>query len=442
MFKSFVILTFLSFAISINANEFELTDLVVPIYESIDVADYSKQICSHDGLKKTCIPTVSKLEKGTKIRILRRASAAYYKVEVFSDDGESQGIFHSSAKYVDKAINWSAVKHTLDILQSEPSAGAIQNVSCKYGVNLVKKMKNSSVSNDENLPQIYTRNQLTELVLRHSSSDDGSMFRPKARPDNLVTSNAPASSLRPVARPVINEVVKVHKGDYLPGCEVLKEGKFKDESRNKLKNCIQSMRTYIADGARNDDGSLNRDNLFKNMFNKLNPTEQAFAGKVFTSIGEVEILNNKADYMSIMKVLDNRAKFARKRSGNNSFNELDAALADWQFSMYNPSEPGWRKVLDPGKKIKSSTLDHVVDALVSLDNTDTSEYDNVYMYHANYVEPKDWDWDLLSDSMSMDFGEGNITKSEGSSFHHFYKPAKGNKGVYIGNYKKWRRNAN
>lgn len=430
-----------SVASTISTPELSITDLVVPLYESIMVADYSKLNCKIiDSGQKKCKPTTSKLDKGSKIRIIEKDEKGNYKIEAFSDNGESKGIFTTSRKYADKALNWNAVSHTLDLLNATSSSGSIEDVNCKYGIHLLTQMKPIQVL--EESKEVYNNDQIQKLVVRYSSNADGSgsprtSVRPVARPADLQTTGGNAQL---TSHP--EENLPPYNGEYLPGCEALKKEKIEEESRDDLLKCVQSMRLTIAVGARNADGSLNRELLYANMFKKLNPKEQAFAGKVFTSIGEVESLNNKGDYMSIIKVLGNRARFARQRSKDNKYNELDVALSEWQFSMYNANEPGWRKILDPGKAISSNTLNGIMDALITVDSTDTSKYDNVYMYHANYVTPKDWDFNLLSEPFGMDFGDGNATKTSGRAYHMFYTPSDGMKGVYVGNYRKRRRDAN
>ena len=441
---SFILLvSFSAFGTDVTDPEKEpkstLTDLVVPIYESIKVVDNSKLTCEMINGKKKCTADIMNLPKGTKIRILSKTNKGTYNIEVFSNSGYSQGKFSTLKKYADRALNWSAVNHTLGLLGSAHGLGNVQTINCTYGIQLVSQMKDGAPSNKA--APVYSVKEVDDLMKQYSAKADG--FSPYA----------PQSSPRPEARPTSGvsaqttareeDELPAYNGEYLEGCESLKDDEVKEENKAALKTCIQSIRLAIAVGnARNSDGSLNRTNLYKNMFTKLNPKEQAFAGKFFTAVGEVEILDNKADYMSIMKVLKNRARFARQKEGDTKYNELDAALADWQFSMYNSAEPGWRKVLDPGKAMSSKTIDGVLDAMVTLDKTDTSKYDNVYMYHANYVTPKDWDWNLLSEPFSIDFGDGLETKSSGRSYHKFYTPSSGLRGVYIGNYKKRRRNAN
>ncbi|MFT6069987.1 MAG: hypothetical protein ACJAT2_002500 [Bacteriovoracaceae bacterium] len=442
----FILVSFSAFATDsstiVDPKDSSLSDLVIPIYESLEIADYTKKKCAEINGFKRCKPELTTLKKGSKIRIISENKKGVYKIEVFSKDGFSKGIYHTSKKFADKALNWSAVNHTLSLLGSPNGIGAVPKINCNYGINLVSQMKKGpelpTLTIQENR-KVYSVKEVADLMERYSLNADGSLAprtspRPEIRPSSI--SNAQTGA-------VPEEDLPAYNGEYLPGCEALKEDQIKEEHKDDLKDCVQSIRKAIAVGnARNSDGSLNRTNLYKNMFTKLNPKEQAFAGKFFTSIGEVEILDNKADYMSIMKVLKNRARFARQKEGDTKYNELDAALADWQFSMYNSAEPGWRKVLDPGKAISTKTLDSVLDAMVTLDSTDTSKYDNVYMYHANYVTPKDWDWNLLSEPFSMDFGSGLETKSSGGAYHKFYTPSNGLEGVYIGNFKKRRRDAN
>ena len=95
-----------------------ISDLVIPTYESIDIADYSKKNCEMKNGKKKCRPETSKLKKGSKIRILSKDKGGNYNIEVFSRAGYSQGTYHTSTKYADKALNWSAVNHTLGLLGS------------------------------------------------------------------------------------------------------------------------------------------------------------------------------------------------------------------------------------------------------------------------------------------------------------------------------------
>jgi hypothetical protein len=409
-----------------------VSDLVVPLYESIKAVDDSKLTCEIVNSIEKCKPEVVELPEGSKIRILSMTNKGNYNIEVFSNNGESQGIFRTLKEYADKALNWSAVNHTLGLLGSANGLGSIQTINCNYGIQLVSQMQDGAAVVET---PAFSSEEVDRLMTRYSSNADGSAPAP------VTVSPGPGGDAQTTPRP--EDDLPPYNGEYLLGCESLKDDEIKEENKEDLKTCVQSIRNAIAVGdARNPDGSLDRENLYRNMFQKLNPKEQAFAGKFFTAIGEVEVLDNKADYMSIMKVLKNRARFARQREGDTKYNELDVALSDWQFSMYNPSEPGWRKVLDPGQAINSKTIDDVLDAMATLDRTDTTSMDNIYMYHANYVTPSDWDMDLLSSPMvGLDFGNGLVTKSTGTR-HIFYTPRNGLQGVYVGNFKKRRRNAN
>ena len=82
------------------------------------------------------------------------------------------------------------------------------------------------------------------------------------------------------------------------------------------------------------------------MFDRLNNYEQRFIAMIFTSFGEARGLKPvQANLTKVMKVLENRRVDANRR-GLSKFNELDAALQPWQFSMYNENDVNWRKALD------------------------------------------------------------------------------------------------
>lgn len=439
----------MAFAIDIQRNldtsQANLTDLVIPVYESITLADYTKLDCSNGpvvGTKKKCKPFLKKLDVGSKLRVLSQEKGKMYKVQAFDEDGNYLGIFHTSKKFADQALNWTSVRHSLGMLQESRNAGWVPDMHCNYGIQLYTDT--TAANNPHVQPVVVRQDQFTDdyvadLESRHSSTVDGDV-RPRARPVRISGSTTPVDNSSNADLPERTSPPRDYNGEFHPGCEVLKNDPLSADDKEKMKECIQSIRDVIASGdARNPDGSLHRENTYSNMFKYLNPVEQSFAAKIFTSIGEVEVLKNEADYMSIMKVLENRAHFAREKSGD-EYNELDAALAEWQFSMYNKAEPGWRRLLDPGKNIDSGSIDMALNAMIKLESTDTRKYDNVYMYHADYVTPRDWDFNLLSEPFAMNFGDGQVTKTEGTR-HLFYRPKNGLQGVYIGNYRKRRRDA-
>jgi hypothetical protein len=418
-----------------------VSEVVATVHHPLQVLDYSKQICSIDSKgTKRCKPSTAVLKKGSKVKVLGQDEQGLtYKLEAFDKDGNPLGIFHSSQKFTNKALNWLTVGHALKIIKEGRLAGdAPLDPTCSNGIE-INPQQEMTLTN--NLPQhnrvtyndVQTRYENGYRVYDSRNSRTGSGSSGGRVNYGPTTSNSSYD----------DEDFPPYEGEYIPGCESLAEKKMKKEHKEQLTLCVQNIRRIIApSSARDSNGVINRDKVFDNMFKKLNPEEQKFAAKMFTSIGEAEGQKNLADTMSIMKVLQNRARLARERENDKKYNELDVALAKWQFSMYNPAEPGWKSILDPGVSLNSSSVEMSLDAMIALDNTDTSRYNDVYLYHANYVNPKDWDFNLLSEPFAMDFGEGNKTKYNTKVYHKFFVSKSGSpQGVVgLGNFTKRRRN--
>jgi hypothetical protein len=114
--------------------------------------------------------------------------------------------------------------------------------------------------------------------------------------------------------------------------------------KQKLKNCFQDIRSRIIKGARNSNGSINRKKLFCNMFTKLNPDEQNFAGLVFTGMGEAGIISSSKvtsppkyqEQLFAMNSIKNRlSQLKSDKPSMTSSNALDVSLFNNQYSMYN-----------------------------------------------------------------------------------------------------------
>ncbi|MFT6070110.1 MAG: hypothetical protein ACJAT2_002574 [Bacteriovoracaceae bacterium] len=212
-------------------------------------------------------------------------------------------------------------------------------------------------------------------------------------------------------------VPKVVKGNWQPHCKVLAAEKFGDFLYNEISSCLESIKEVITKGAKNSDGSLNREKVFKNLYKKLNRKEQEFAALTLTAFGEAGILAPPLEEMvMVMKVVSNRADYARSK-GFAEANELDSALQKAQFSMYNKNDPSWQRAIKSGhghphtiNSIKSYILYHNT----KIENP--REVGKVYHYHTNYVSP---DWKDTSKIVKPVLNGKNL-KQRGTR-HHFFK---------------------
>ncbi len=212
-------------------------------------------------------------------------------------------------------------------------------------------------------------------------------------------------------------IPKEVKGNWQPHCKVLAADKFGDFLYNEISSCLESIKETITKGAKNKDGSLNREKVFKNLYKKLNRKEQEFAALTLTAFGEAGILAPPLEEMvMVMKVVSNRADYARKK-GFAEANELDSALQKAQFSMYNKNDPSWQRAIKSGhghphtiNSIKSYILYHNT----KIENA--REVEKVYHYHTNYVSP---DWKDTSKIVKPVLN-GKKLKQSGTR-HHFFR---------------------
>ncbi len=179
---------------------------------------------------------------------------------------------------------------------------------------------------------------------------------------------------------------------WISGCEVLQYGtpEISDKNIESLQKCIANIKKKVA-------SKCNRDIIYTNLYTKLNPVEQHFAGLIFTSHAETrgnhskvdsktlvpeEILEcslaasrydvkrkSKAtkcgysstsipDMMMIMKVIENRKRITNegtpsrvlkkkklpKKNPLEWVNALDIALDRGAFSCYNRNDPNWPQI--------------------------------------------------------------------------------------------------
>lgn len=210
---------------------------------------------------------------------------------------------------------------------------------------------------------------------------------------------------------------KVVAGKWQPHCKVLAADKIGDFLYNEISNCLESIKESIIKGAKNKDGSLNRERVFKNLYNNLNKKEQEFAALTLTAFGEAGILAPPLEEMvMVMKVVSNRAAYAREK-GFAEANELDSALQKAQFSMYNKNDPSWQRAIKSGhghphtiNSIKSYILYHNT----NIENA--REVEKVYHYHTNYVSP---DWKETSKIVKPVLNGKNLKQS--GTRHLFFK---------------------
>lgn len=232
----------------------------------------------------------------------------------------------------------------------------------------------------------------------------GTIFKPQCLTGNQSASSAPRTN-PPVPRlpPHRNystgtdvedtdTYVPPSNGAFQPGCEVLIEQPIAKENSKKLKKCIKSIQQAVTSGNRNSDGQLNRKKVFKAMFSRLKPEEQAFAGYVFTALGESDMWVNKdhpEEAMFVMKVLQNRKRMAIKQGAKMPYNVLDVALHPWQFSTYNKGDPNWKRAIDPST---NTNFSGVIEAFRRMTNPLESSWepkdqmDNVAHYRRDYLK--------------------------------------------------------
>lgn len=212
---------------------------------------------------------------------------------------------------------------------------------------------------------------------------------------------------------------------WKPGCEVLaNEQALKDENSRELFQCIRSIQSAINQGARDSRGRLVRADVFKNLYRRLNRQEQKFAAFIFTSHGEASSLAVRnppkhEEMMAIMKVIDNRMNAANnyRRATRKPFNQLDVVLDRSQFSMYNSSDPNWRRCLDIDRRENFTVA---IQSFIKYQKGDLEpkpEVDRVYHYHTNYVSPA---W-KVSDKRVAVTADGKEVRGTTRVKHYFYR---------------------
>lgn len=193
----------------------------------------------------------------------------------------------------------------------------------------------------------------------------------------------------------VQTVASTSNKDWKPGCEVL-EGGNKDADKDKLFECLNSLRASISHGA----GPYERDKKFCNMYKFLRPEEQHFLGMIMTAVGESRSITNSRgtappkfqEALFVQKTLDNRLREARRSTGNENLNALDVALARSQFSMYNSNifkdeNSKFYKLFTPTDRSNDTAIKHAIDAFNGLQNNDEKiepkpDSDNIGMYYS------------------------------------------------------------
>ena len=381
---------------SLSTRDATLADIKIDVERSLQGADFSQQDCSSGE----CQPLTIDIPVGSKIRIRGDGSFSdqMYDLDVFDRDGNYVGRFQSTKRYVDRAINWNAAQAAIETM------GRVNaTVDPVLGECLTVAYSDKLLSNDE----------VGERV---------------------------------VIRPEIDT-----SGEYIEGCDVLKNVPLTEEHKDQLMVCSNSIQSVAVQGLNRRSANFRTD-IYKNLLSKLNPREQTFAARLFTVHGEAANLSTY-DHMMVMKVLENRTRLAFHRASYDdpnraNYNELDVALSPWAFSMYNANDNGWRRVFDPGHadRMNDRSRGRIIDSIIRYEaggaSIHNSVTDDVYLYHNNHVSP-DWSAEQISfgnEPQRMSIGGGETEWRNGSSYHKFYR-SPGARGVGIGNYKTFRREA-
>ena len=185
--------------------------------------------------------------------------------------------------------------------------------------------------------------------------------------------------------------------NWIDGCQILADG-FDSSEITLGKNCLINLRAAILDGTEDEQGRISRTAVFENLYRKLNPVEQRFAAMVFTSSLESGSLTtssgNLEELMSIMKVLDNRAEYARNNGAENA-NSLDAALQSYQFSAFNrvrgaPQNEHWRSLMIRANINDHPHIDNALNAYAQYSEasfTPENVSDDIYHYYSTILDP-------------------------------------------------------
>ncbi len=300
-----------------------------------------------------------------EVKVVGKANDMY-EIKLKKDGQELEGLFLTDPSNIAEGVNWAAVKAIVQSMD-EISRGALFEPICLASP---KTTDPSASAGQSPSPEGY--------------SDDGDTFS-NVLPDTYVQPSP---------------------GEFHPGCEVLATQPIPEENRSKLKQCIQSIQLAITQGNRDAQGRLNypggdnkksgREKVFESMYTRLKPEEQVFAAYIFTATGEAAgwtSVDNPEESMLIMKVLQNRKATAIKQGASDNpekFNELDVALYNMQFSMYNSGSHGnWQNYIDPSY----SNFSGVIEAYMRMTDPEKSNWDpeeemnNVTHYHREWIHP-------------------------------------------------------
>ena len=212
-----------------------------------------------------------------------------------------------------------------------------------------------------------------------------------AAEDTLVKIEQPAEEIkvRPIPRPERTIAPSpVIEGKWHPHCQVLAKSPQLESDEAEMVLCLQSLKKSVTENNLNEDRKYIRSQVFRDMYRKLNPTEQRFLALSLTAYGESGILRDERDMKMIMRVIDNRVKYANKKGRSPKANELDIVLQPLQFSMYNANQNDWRQALeasphDPGIKLAVSSYRKYPNASFE----PKEKIDDIRHYHATYVNP-------------------------------------------------------
>lgn len=195
--------------------------------------------------------------------------------------------------------------------------------------------------------------------------------------------------VRPIPRPERTIAPEpVIEGKWHPHCQVLAKSPQLESDEAEMSLCFSELRKSVTANNLDSNRKYIRSQVFRDMYRKLNPTEQRFLAMTMTAYGESGILRDERDMKMIMKVIDNRVAFANKKARTPKANELDVVLQPLQFSMYNANQNDWRQSLeasphDPGVKLAIKSFRNYPKSSFE----PKSKVDNIRHYHATYVNP-------------------------------------------------------
>ena len=200
-------------------------------------------------------------------------------------------------------------------------------------------------------------------------------------------------------------------------CKILSEDIGK-ESFSKLAVCLGAIKNKVISGNKNTNGSLNREKVFKAMYTNLTPAEQRFAALIFTAYGETRGISPVEENMAgVMKVIENRTRNVKQRTGRNDVNELDIALAPWQFSTFNAHDPNWRKAIN--SPIMDISNSKAIDAFIELRGKSFMPMpgaEEIYHFHTQAMGRPNW----ARNEPIIPFRVDGARLDTNSSGHQFY----------------------